>query len=43
MCPKGDYDKWQKHACLFGNCPMCGVHKLTLYLKEVIVSNSNVI
>lgn len=43
VCPKGEYEKWQKHACLFGNYPMCGVQKLTFYSKEMTRSYSNVI
>jgi hypothetical protein len=43
MCPKGKYEEWHKCACLFGNCPMCGVQKLVLCPKEMTISNSNVI
>ncbi len=38
MCPKVKYKEWYDHACLFGNCLMCRMEKLTLCFKEVIGS-----
>jgi hypothetical protein len=43
MGPKGEYEKWHKCVCSFGNCLMCGVQKLALCPKELIILNYNVI
>ncbi len=43
MYPKDEYEEWHRCNCLFGNCPSCGVQKLSLCLKEVIGSYSYII
>jgi hypothetical protein len=40
---KGEYEKWHKCNCLFGDYPSCGVHKLSLCLEGIIGSHFNVI
>jgi hypothetical protein len=36
VCPKNEFDEWQKRKCLFGNCSRCGVETLPLCPHEVI-------
>jgi hypothetical protein len=36
VCPKNEFNEWQKHKCLFGNCSRCGVEILPLRPHEVI-------
>jgi hypothetical protein len=40
---KGGYEEWHKCSYLFGDCPSCGVHKLSLCPKEIIGSQFDVI
>jgi hypothetical protein len=43
VCPKGEFDEWHKHKCLFGGCFRFGVRILPFYPKEIIGSNSNMV
>lgn len=43
VCPKGEFDEWHKHKCLFGDYSRCGVCILPFCPKEIIGFNSNMV